>query len=72
MIRLLFRSGLLICSAIGILSANTIILAGVSQAQADFNFGFNTFTVTLTNTTPMHDAGNLLTGFVFSLNASAP
>ncbi len=69
MIKVLIRSALLICSTLGILPANTIILASASQATAGFVFANGSFTVTVSNATPTINAGNLLTGLLFSLNS---
>jgi len=47
-------------------------MSGNPSSTAEFNFSKGSFTVTLTNTTSAHSAGDLLTDLIFSLSTSGP
>ncbi|MBS1853846.1 MAG: hypothetical protein JST11_00655 [Acidobacteria bacterium] len=58
----------LILASAPLLGANQLVtLTGALGATANFEFSYGSLTVTLTNTTPAHDAGTLLTDFMFEL-----
>lgn len=67
------RIAVLVCIGAALLSADTIKLSGSKVASAVFNYtpGTNSFTVTLTNSTPVIDAADLLTDFIFQLSNGA-
>lgn len=63
----LARIAILLWACAALLSADTITLSGALSGTADFVFGTNQVTITLTNTTVAKDAGTLLTDLYFQL-----
>jgi hypothetical protein len=62
------KAVILLFGLAALLPANDIVmLSGPLSAKAVFDFSKGSYTVTLTNLTTIHDAGNLLTDLIFNL-----